>query len=162
MSIDPNDLLLSGSMPYVSFKTIGDTAKGRVVASRTSQQRDYAHGKPQTGAHGDPMMQVASDLQTDQQDPQIPNDDGVRRVYVRGQMMAAVREALRAANAKLEVGGELAIQYVSDKPSETKGFHPAKQFQAQYRPSTAGQVNDLLGAPTAAPPPGGVAPESIL
>ncbi len=43
----------------------------------------------------------------------------------------ALREALRRANAKLEVGGMLAMQYTGDGEAE-RGMNPPKQYRAEY------------------------------
>lgn len=167
MSIDPNDFLLSGGVPAAKFPTVGSTVKGTVVSSEVTQQSDYATGAKKFYDNGDPMMQVVITLQTDQHDSDIADDTGLRKLYVKGQMTAALREALRASGARLEVGGTLAVQYVEDKPSEKRGFNPTKVYRAQYQPAAAGAVNDLLGAPSAqapaaAPAAAGVAPGDLL
>jgi len=159
MSIDVNDFLLSGGIPAARFPAIGATVRGTVIRSEVAQQTDYASGTALTWDDGSPKMQVIITLQTDERDPQIADDDGQRKLYVRGQMQAAIREALRTAGAKLEAGGLLGVQYIADKPSEKRGFNPAKQYQAQYQPPAAVAANDVLGVTPAA---AGVAPESIL
>lgn len=145
MSIDPNDLLLGGGgAPAAKFPTIGTTVKGTVLNSEVTQQIDFATQKPKFYDDGNPAMQVVITIQTDERDPSIEDDDGRRRLFVRGQMRTAVGEALRAAGAKLEKGGTIAVQYAEDKPSN-KG-NPAKQYRAQYQaPSVQAAANDLLG-----------------
>lgn len=146
MSTDPNDILLGGGgAPGIKFPTIGTVAKGTVLSFEAQQQTDFATGEPKTWKDGKPMMQVVVTMQTDDRDPEIDDDDGQRRLFVRGQMTKAVGDAIRAAGAKgLEVGGVLAVQYVEDKPSETRGFNPAKCYRAQYQPPAAGAANDAL------------------
>lgn len=146
MSIDPNDILLSGGAPAFKFENIGDTVKGEVVSAEARQQTDYATGDLKTWKDGKPMMEVVVTLQTDLRND--GDDDGQRRIFVRGQMTTALRDALKAANARLEPGGTLAVQFTGTKPSETRGFQPAKQFVAQYVPGAPAAVNDLLGANT--------------
>lgn len=142
MSIDPNDLLLGGGITAAKFPTIGTIVKGVVVRSEASQQTEFGSNKPKVYDDGNPIMQVIVTLQTDERDGS--EDDGQRKLYVRGQMMAAVSSALKAASAKLEVGGTLAVRYESDKPAEKPGFNPAKQYVAQYAPPTQGA--ELLAA----------------
>lgn len=149
---DANDFILSGGVPYAKFPTIGSTVKGTVVGSEVQQQMDFDTGKPKFFDDGKPMMQAVVTLQTDERDPTIDGDEGLRRVFVRGQMTAAVREALRAASARLEVGGTLAVQFTAEKPNPDKPHRkPAKQYVAQYAPPAAGvaAANDLLGAAAA-------------
>ena len=153
---DANDFLLSGGVPAAKFPTIGTLVKGTIEGSEVTQQTDFTSGAKKFFDNGDPMMQVVITLQTDERDPQVADDDGLRKLYVKGQMQAAVREALRQAGARLERGGTLAVQYVEDKPSEKRGLNPAKQYRAQYQPPTIGAANDLLGGgqPAPAPSPG--------
>lgn len=145
MSMDPNDLLMSGGVPSAKFDMIGTVVKGTVVHSEVTQQTDFQSGQKKTWPSGDPMYQVVVTLQTDQRDPSVEDDDGQRRVFVKGQMQAAVREALRKANAKLEVGGTFAVQYVSDEPASQRGMNPKKVYRAEYvAPSPTAAANDLL------------------
>lgn len=147
-----NDFLLSGGLPAAKFPTIGAIVKGTITASEVTQQTDYATGTPKFYDDGKPMQQVVITLRTDERDPSIDGDEGLRKLYVRGQMTAAVREALRTAKAKLEIGGTLAVQYTEDKPSEKRGFNPMKVYTAQYKPPTSDAANDLLGATEPAAP----------
>ena len=159
-----NDILNGGGgAPSFSFPTIGTVAKGTIVATDVTQQRDPATGKPKVWPDGNPMMQAVLTLQTDQRDPAVENDDGQRRLFVKGQMRDAVREALRQAGVNgVELGGLIAVQYVSDKPSDRPGLNAAKQYAAQYKPPAANPApaNNLLGADAA--PAAGVAPADLL
>lgn len=145
-----NDFLLGGGAASAKFPTIGTVVKGTITQTDVTQQTDFSTGalKFWDDAKTQPMMQVVVTLKTDERDPTDDSDEGLRKLYVKGQMQAAVREALRAAQAKLEVGGTLAVQYTSDKPAEKRGHNPAKQYTAQYKPPSAGTAaaNDLLGA----------------
>lgn len=146
-----NDFLLGGGgAPSAKFPTVGTTVKGTVVSNDVTQQTDFTTGEPKKWKDGSPMMQVVVTLQTDERDPAIDNDDGQRRIYVRGQMTNAVRDALRDAKCKLAVGGTLAVQYVADKASDKPGLNPAKQYRAQYQPPSSDAANNLLGAPAVA------------
>lgn len=162
MSSDPNDFLLGGGIPACKFPIIGTTVKGTVANSEVVQQTEFATGTPKTYTDGNPMMQVVITLATDERDPQIDGDDGQRKLYVKGQMRQAVAEALRKAGAKLEKGGVLAVQYVEDKPSETRGFNPTKVYRAQYAAAspTAAANDALLGEQ--APQPAGVGAGDLL
>lgn len=149
MSIDPNDILLGGGIQAAKFPTVGTVVKGTVVRSEAAQQTEFGTNKLKVYDDGKPMMQVVITLQTDERDG--VDDDGQRKLYVRGQMLSAVRDALKAAGAKLELGGSLAVKYESDKASEKAGFNAAKQYVAQYQ------------APVGEPvPAGGVAADDLL
>lgn len=153
---DVNDFLLAGGVPAAKFAQIGDTVRGTVVSSVVTQQTDLKSGEPKLFKNGDQMMQVVITLQTDERDASIENDDGLRKLYVKSQMTAAVGKALRDAGAKLAVGGTLAVQFQSEIPSTTPGFNATKQYVAQYRPPAPSTeaANDLLnaGGPTPTAP----------
>lgn len=157
---DPNDLLLGSGIPAAKFAAVGATVKGTVVRSESGQQTDFATGKPLTFDDGNPKMQVIITLQTDDRDPSVGDDNGQRKLYVRvgSQMHKAIAGALRSVNAKLDVGGTLAVKYDHDEPSQTKGFNPAKQYVAQYAPPAQGA--DLLA--TTAVAPAGVAADDLF
>lgn len=71
----------------------------------------------------------------DERNPQNPHDDGKRRLYIRGYMVNAVRDALQAAGAEgLRLGGELYVAWVDEKPSKTPSFDPARLYAARYVP----------------------------
>lgn len=152
MSYDDANSLLSGGSPVAKFPEIGTVVRGTVIDATTSQQTDIEN-KPKYFDNGDPMMQVVVTLQTDERDPEISEDDGTRRLFVKGQMLNAVRTALRTAGAKLETGGRLAVQYTADKPSERRGYSPTKIYVAQYQPPKPGTAaaNDLLGTGSSQP-----------
>jgi hypothetical protein len=125
--------LLSPSIRTAKFDTVGRVYKGTVLAARARQVTDMQTGQPQFWPNGDPRKEVLIDLQTDERDSE--DDDGVRRVYVKGGMVAAVREALAAAKVKsLEVGGKLSIKYTGDGEATQRGFNPPKLYAAKYEP----------------------------
>lgn len=132
---DPDSLLMGGGTPSCTFPTIGTTWKGTVLAKETQQQRDLKTGEAKTWSDGSPMEQVVITLQTDARDPERDGDDGQRKLYVKGGMLAAIREAVRRAGATtVEIGGTLAVRYSGDGVPSQRGFNPPKQYTAEYRP----------------------------
>jgi hypothetical protein len=145
MNEEVNNFLTGGGDPTAKFRQIGDKCIGRVVDSDMTQQTTLK-GEPRFFNDGKPMMQAVLTLDTEQRDPEIPDDDGKRRLFVKGAMAKAVREAIRASGAnEFEHGGMLAVEYIGDGVSQGTGFDPPKLFRAQYRPPAVG-ANDLLGA----------------
>jgi hypothetical protein len=160
VSIDANTILMGGGVPSAKFDGIGVSVTGVIEDVTASQQTDFTTGEPKTWPNGDPMMQVVVTLATSQRDPQISNDDGLRKVYVKGKSLtAAVRDAVRKAGAKgIEVGGTLTVTYTGDGPQEKRGINPPKLYAADYTPpSPAAAANAALGLgdqqPTPAPAP---------
>lgn len=143
-----NDFLMADGLPSAQFPAPGTTVSGRVVRiGEPVQQRDMKDNQPKTWDDGQPMMMLPVDVATEQRDPTVPDDDGVRRIYIRGQMLKSIRTAVRAAGAKgLELGGVLSVTYVRDGVSKQRGFNPPKEYAATYIPPAAVSANDFLAA----------------
>jgi hypothetical protein len=145
---DANEFLLAGGVSSAKFETIGTTVSGTICRKpEVQQQREIDTGKPKFWDDGKPRQQIVIHLQTTIRDPQVEDDDGVRALYIRGFMLKAVREAVRKAGAKLEVGGELSVTYVGDGERKAAGFNPPKLYEAKYVPVAQAAVADALGEP---------------
>lgn len=147
-----NDFLLAGGTPSARFPTVGTTVTGTVTrVGEPVQQRDFDSGEPKTWDNGDPMMQLPVDVQTDERDPEITDDDGVRTLYVKAALKKAIADAVRKSGAKgLEVGGTLSVTYSADGEVKKRGMNPPKLYSAVYAPP-AGKAEQFLG--TAEPEP---------
>ncbi|AER26360.1 hypothetical protein FIONNBHARTH_69 [Mycobacterium phage Fionnbharth] len=123
-------------VPSAKFNAIGDTVGGKIVAEPTiEQQRDYDTGAPLVYDDGNPRMQMVITVQTDLRDPEVPDDDGQRRLFVKGAMKYAIGQALKAAGKQQpEVGGELYVTYTHDGEQKNPRLNPPKQFAARYTP----------------------------
>lgn len=153
-----DDFLMGGGVTSAKFEVPGTTVGGPILRQpEVQQQRDYSTGEAKFWDDGKPMQQLAVQVQTDQRDPEQPDDDGVRAFYIKGNMLKAVREAVRKAGAKgLETGGHLAITYTGDGEAKKRGFNPPKLYSATYTPPAAASANSVLnseptGQPAAAP-----------
>jgi hypothetical protein len=156
MSIDPNTILMGGGVTSAKFDGIGVSVTGTIADVTASQQTDFTTGEPKSWPNGDPMMQVVVTLATTLRDPDVTDDDGLRKVYVKGKSLtAAVRDAVRRAGAKgLEVGGTLTVTYTGDGVAERKGINPPKLYAADYaQPDRAAAANAALGLATEQPSP---------
>lgn len=134
---DANDFLMGGGIPSVSFKNkpYGTTYKGTVVQEPTVQQQtDFDSGKPLFWDDGKPKLQAKIVVQTDERDPKIQDDDGLRAVYAKAEVQKAIAAAVRAAGCKrLEVGGVLSLTFTGE--GEAKGkLNPPKLYSATYEP----------------------------
>ena len=135
---DVIQMLTAGGAAACKFVAVGDTHKGKIIAAEKRQQTDYATGTPKTWDNGEPMWEIVITLDTGIEDE---NGETHRRLFVRGAMLKAVREALKDANAKLEVGGELAVRYTGDGEPSKKGFNAPKLFKAKYTPPAPAAVD---------------------
>lgn len=149
--LDPNDWLMSGGAKSAKFPEVGTVVKGTITTPPSlSQQTDFTTGALKFWDDGKPMMQLVVTIQTDDRDPDDPEDDGLRSLYVKGAMQAAVKNAIRKSGAKgIDVGGTIAVKYTGDgvakQRGKQRGMNPPKQFAAQYTPPTAKAVDDFLG-----------------
>lgn len=127
--------------PSAKFDKLGTTVSGTITEEPTMQQQTDPSGKPKVWEDsGEPMLQLVVHIQTGENDPDIEDDDGVRRLYIKGQMRTAVQQALRDANSKgLDVGGTIAVTYTHDGERSNPAFSPPKQYVAVYTPPKADQ-----------------------
>lgn len=163
-----DDFLMGGGVPSAKFPAVGHTVSGRITEKPTvEQQRNYEDDKLKFWDDGKPMMQLVVTLSTNERDPENPEDDGTRRLYVKGYMKNAVAGAVRAAGARgLEVGGTLTVTYSGDGEKKNAKFNAPKLFTAQYVSAAAAELNtpdpgtaQQPAAPTAQIP--GLTPEQL-
>lgn len=130
---DVNDFLMSGGVPSFPFENVGDEVEGTIVNSQLRPQTDFETGEPQTWPDGNPKMQLIIDLETVLRDPEKPYDDGVRRLFIKGNGLRAVRDAVRAGGGQLLNGGWLKVKHHDLGTPPKKGLHAPKLFQAEYK-----------------------------
>jgi hypothetical protein len=136
MQADPTNFLMSAGVKSFKFTNHGDTVKGRITSLDMQQQRDIKTNEPKFWNDGKPMMQLRIVLDTGLAEG--PEDDGLRAIYVRGQMQQSVREAIKAAGATtIEEGGTLGVQYTGDGTPTNPAFDGPKLYRAQYQPPVA-------------------------
>jgi len=138
-----DDFLMGGGVPSAKFPAIGATVSGRITERPTvEQQRDYTTGDLKFWDDGKPQMQLVVTLATNERDPENPEDDGTRRLYVKGQMKNAVASAVRATGARgLEVGGTLTVTYARDGQKTNPKFNAPKNFDASYVPAATAELH---------------------
>jgi hypothetical protein len=163
-----------GGAQALSFRdpaTRGVKRGGRIVDQPQIQPvTKMGVGTPELWPDGRPKQQLVVTLlcdgstgARDERDPHNPTDVGKRRLYVKGYMVAAIRDALQQVGVTdIAQGGTLMVAWIDEKPSKTAGNHPAKVFAAQYIPPAVGlpdagapPQNGLSGAPSANPFGGG-------
>lgn len=148
MTLDPNEFLMAGGVPAAKFDAIGTMVKGVVQMAVVTDQTDFQSGDVLTWKDGSNRKQLVITIETDEVDPTIEGDDGARRIYAKGQLLNAIRAAVRPHGGLTE-GGQLAVKFTGEKPSATRGFNAQKLYQAWYQPP----------AKTIAVPAGGPAEE---
>lgn len=132
---DANDLLAGGGAKSAQFPEIGTVVKGEVLDFATRQQRDFDTGKPLFYDDGKPRLQIVVQVQTDERDPDVEDDDGIRALYLKGQLLQAAREATRRHRG-LAQGGRIGVKYYADGDAPRKGANPQKLYKVEYAPPT--------------------------
>jgi hypothetical protein len=103
--IDPNSLIMGTGARSAKFTNFGDKVSGTIMSFKARQQTDIK-GTPKTYDDGNPMMQVVITLLTELVEDD--EDDSLRSVYAKGQMLNAIRTAVVKAGARgLADGGRL-------------------------------------------------------
>lgn len=156
----PQEFLMGGGGSSARWPSVGATVTGTITRDpQVRQQTEYVkgggQGKPKFFDNGDPMMQLVVQLQTAERDASIPQDSGLRNVYIKGkQLTATVRDAVRAAGAPgLEVGGTLSLTWTGGGPRYLNDPDaPPKEWAAQYARPTSAAANAFLTSEPAAQP----------
>lgn len=132
---DASSLIMGSGAPSATFREVGTEHKGVVTALETMQVRNFKTKLPETWDDGNPKMQAVLTLQTDERDPQIENDNGVRKLYVSSKgMREAIAAAVRkAGSSQVLVGGKIAVRFTREGESES-GLNPPKVYAAKYEP----------------------------
>lgn len=145
---DVNAFLMGGDkVPSASFLKIGDTHEGEILDLKKSQQTDIKTGKPQFWDNGDPKIQIVVTIQTEENDDEIEDDDGRRRLYLKFNLLKAVREAINEAEAEngLEIGGWLSVTFVKQDKPASRAVSGTKHYEATYEePDPAAAANAYL------------------
>lgn len=130
---DVNDYLLGSSAPTAKFDVVGKVVRGTVVKAEVQNDTDFKTRKPKTYDDGSPIKMVVVTLKTDERDESIEDDDGLRRVFVRGaNMMRALRAGMK--RNPLIPGGTLAIKYTGDGEPPAAGLSAPKEYAVRYEP----------------------------
>lgn len=150
MSNDPfnqnADAFLSGGAPAQKFPHEGFNWGGTILSWEMAQQSDLDTGELKFWADGKPRMQLIMNMvgkptgitwETNAyKQVMLPDDDGSRRLFVKGGLQKAVSKALRDAKSKLEVGAYLDLTRGKDLPPVKKGFGGAHTFSAIWTPAS--------------------------
>ena len=153
MSDDPVKDLMSGGAPAISFadeSMLNRWIKGTVTAVEKVQQTDF---KTKAAKFYDdekqrPMWQYVFTLATEDRDPADEDDDGVRRLYARAQMIGAIANALKKAgisDTPSALGGKLAVRWTGYGEKADGGMNPPKLYEARFQATDA--TADLAAEP---------------
>lgn len=151
------DMLSSGA-PAISFadaSMMGKWVKGTVTGVEKVQQTDFMTKAPKfyDDEKTRPMWAYVFTLATDEVDLTVEDDDGVRRLYARGQMIGAIKNALKKAgvtDTPSALGGQLAVRWSGNGEAEG-GKNPPKLYESRFKITDA--TSDLTEEVEAIPEP---------
>lgn len=128
------EFVLTRPIPVAKFSKVSDFVTGVIAEQPTVvQQKDVETGELLYWKDGNPRYQVILVLATEEIDPEIEEDDGQRRIYVKGQLTAAFRTAMRKAGATVfQVGDKVTVSYVGDGKRTNPRFNPPKVYHVDY------------------------------
>ena len=156
---DPNSLFETVSIPSISFKDskIGDSFTGTITKLETAQVRDFDSNEPKFWDDGKPQLQVVLTLDTDYADPTNPEDDGVRKLYLVGAKLTAMKAAVKEFGKPVAVGQVITITFTGEKPNANKRFNATKLYGVKLAEGTGTNkaVDALLGTGAEAVAEGG-------
>jgi hypothetical protein len=151
------DFLMGEGVASATFPKIGHVVKGDVLSVELRDQTEYGTGAVKRYDDGNVAKQLVVTVQTEDREDIVnsktgkirtaaEDDDGKRAIYIKGQMKAATRDAVKAAGARgIEIGGYLAVKFDDTKPSG-KG-NPIKVYKVAYK--TPAQVQAGTATPDA-------------
>ncbi|OBF65963.1 hypothetical protein A9X06_07440 [Mycobacterium sp. 852002-51759_SCH5129042] len=124
----------------------GATVTGLVVSQELTTQQDPKTGKPKM-RQGKPIPLLEVVILTDRKTD--PDDDGARKLFVRGNLQKAIKAAIIAAgDDDLRTGARLTIQYTGTGQAFSADYAPPKLYRAKYEPAdeaTIAEVATYLG-----------------
>jgi hypothetical protein len=173
-SDDEAAAFLSGSAPAAKWPKAGFVFEGTVIDWRMDDDRDYDTGEMKYWKEGkatkesqlvpgeaDKLQKVRQLVLTVQGQPtgitweglantekEIPDDDGMRSVYVKAALQKAFKEALGRARAKLEKGAYVRIERIKDGPKSNPKYAAPHRYTVQWTPADRNPetANALVGA----------------
>lgn len=132
---DDADSLLGRAIPSCSWPKVGTCYEGVIVDIATGEQRD-PDGATRRFKSGDVRRQVILTIQTTLSDN--ADDDGRRRLFVKGFMVKPFREAIAKAKAPgPRPGGRVKVTYTGDGEKTNPSLSAPKQFSVTYKAPAA-------------------------
>lgn len=117
------------SYPALKFAAVGDTHEGRVVNVKRKQDVDFKSKQPLTWPNGDPKYVWLFEVEQ--------ADGEMGTLWVRGNAVKAIREAVKEAGAGSPVGWQLKLQHHALGEVKNRGEDPPKLYRAKITPAVA-------------------------
>lgn len=138
MSNEIDDLFSGGTRgpASVPLTNIGDSVQGLIYKMERLEERDD-EGAVKMNEWGKPKPLFVAHVLTTLRDPNNPDDDGARRIWMKGNALWALREFLKANGLKSpKIGGMIKLELIGFKPADKPMRKPMKLHGAAYRDGT--------------------------
>jgi hypothetical protein len=129
-----DDFLTSSSKPAIKLAEVGDTVTGKVVEISKLEDKEI-NGEVRRWPNGDPKHVYVFTLEIDGEQQSL---------WVRGQMVTAIREAANAAKVASLRGCTLTVKHTALGEAKQKGYNQPKLYKAKVTPATPVEVDDLI------------------
>jgi hypothetical protein len=130
-----DDFLSSGSSkPAVKLSEVGDIVTGIVREISKIEDKDLS-GELRRWPSGDPKHVYVFTLDVAGEEQSL---------WVRGQMVTAIREAASAANVSSLVGCKITVKHTALGEIKQKGYNAPKLYKAKVEPQTSVDVDELI------------------
>jgi hypothetical protein len=129
------DLLATGA-PALSFDELppGTSFSGRIIKAPVVRFATSPTGEIKRFPSGQEMPEIVLTIETDAHDH--PDDDGIRRLFISGGKMIALRKACADAGVSdLDLGYWVTITYLGQDKPKVVGHNGMKNFEMTVRPS---------------------------
>lgn len=128
-------------------------------APEVRQMTAFGTGEPRVFDDGRPMEQYVLTIATDRRDPEVEDDDGTRRIYVKGRNKTRLKDAIKAAGLKtLSVGDEVFDTFVREEKNSSGFDEKVHSYEVAPGPNAVrkgAEQADVKPAPLASPAPAG-------
>jgi hypothetical protein len=153
---DAPDEFMSGGAIAAKWPEVGFVVEGPGLSWEMQHQNDYETGEPLywegksrvidslATDKSKPVMQMAMDVQceptgitwagVENEKVEVPDDDGVRTLYVKAGLHAALKAALRKADGKLAAGARVKVTRIKDGPKSNPRYRAPFRFEAEWTP----------------------------
>ena len=158
---DAAEDFLSGGGVAAKWPKVGHVVEGTITGWSMAQINDYDTGEPayrignktvpesklepHQRATAKPAVQLILEIQgeptgetwegNEYSRVELPDDTGERLVYVKGSLQFALKQALRAAGTKLEVGAHISIKREADGPKSNPKYGAPHRHSAVWTPA---------------------------
>jgi hypothetical protein len=130
---DIDELFGSGGGPATAkLSQPGDTAEGIIYKLERRNETDDDDNVIMDPRTNKPKPLLVLHLITKLREPEIEDDDGTRRVWLKGNGLWALQATCRETGLKPRVGGMVRVKVDSLKPNPNPKRKPIKQHVAQY------------------------------